>query len=503
MNKIEFSSCFSKSLSALLLQYTNAPITLNAASMKEFLCEFIENGEYIDTNIRSNYKLLSTWSLWKNSFPEGYPFIQNSYSSQKAEYLLSIFMLLFIFKKNLAQKDFYNIDNLYEMQIISSSANIFISSLIMDYDFEDHGSLDFTCKYIPNLMVSEYIGNIYKSEVKQKFFEDTISDMDISFNDNLIDLCQQLDKEIITTGIAFMQIQTILLLMESSSFYPRHIRKISKDILLLFKDLLANSRIQKIEIDSAISAGVLRKGIRKTTGIKIFFALENNDCYCLRIDFPHDGEEFLHYNLNDPGCETALPLNVYQYNELIKKYSAVDSLFFHMDNLYWFRNNFIQKLENMSPSKDSNDYEKYLIFYNEMLKLFQKQSHYKMFAHDISKENMIDFIVEFGSALSYMSVSSTSFSDTEVENISLELQKLKLRDILFDSLMFYRYWITKEQFFNHSYDELKQELKSRLLDVLFTKFNSSFSSLGSYEDYNALELMDLLMLIYEEIKILN
>ena len=83
---------------------------------------------------------------------------------------------------------------------------------------------------------------------------------------------KKIDKEIIMTGISFMQIQAILLLMENSKLYSIYVRKIAKSILLILKEILANSRIEKIEIDSAISAGVIRPGIKRTTGIKLFFA---------------------------------------------------------------------------------------------------------------------------------------------------------------------------------------------------------------------------------------
>ena len=33
--------------------------------------------------------------------------------------------------------------------------------------------------------------------------------------------------------------------------------------------------------------------------MKIFFALENSDRYCLKIDFPHEGAEYLHLNLHE------------------------------------------------------------------------------------------------------------------------------------------------------------------------------------------------------------
>lgn len=49
---------------------------------------------------------------------------------------------------------------------------------------------------------------------------------------------KKIDKEIIMTGISFMQIQAILLLMENSKLYSIYVRKIAKSILLILSPYL-------------------------------------------------------------------------------------------------------------------------------------------------------------------------------------------------------------------------------------------------------------------------
>lgn len=491
-----FTNKFSKSIAALLLKYNEAPIILKDDYMIEYLCDFIENGDIINHYIEGQFDRLSDWTFWNSSFNKEYPFKQMN-STRNAAYLLTIFMLLFAINRDLHKDNLYDLENLSEMMIFSSSINTFISSLIMDFDFRDYGSLNFNSNYMPNVMVSEYIGNMYRTEHMLTQYREFPIKQNISLDKELLVLNKKIDKDILITGITFMQIQAILLLMECSTLYSKNVRMISKSILMIFKEILANARIRKIEIDTAICTGTIRKGTKKTTGIKIFFALENLDRYCLRLDFPHKGEEFLHYNLHEPGRKTALPLSINQYNELKNKYVSVDDIFFRFGNLYWFRNNFISKLDKLSPPDYTEEYESYSAFRKEMLQLFQDQGHYRIFSDDISKDDMIDFIGAFGSALSQNNISSASYADTDNDNIDKELTKIKLKDILSNALAIYQRCSIEEQFFNISYDEPFAKLKTTLLEALYNNFSDTISPFASYEEIYELKLKDILLILDE------
>ena len=497
MSTIKFTDKFTKSLAGLLLQYGEAPFVLKDENMKWYLENVIENGKYINQCVKEDYHQLSNPKLWIDFFQEGYLYEELLYENRISSYLCSIFMVLFMMTKELDDNNLYDLEKLHGMNVEVSAINTFISSLIMDFDFQKSGGLDFNSNYLPNQMVAEYIGNMYKTERMLHIYQTSSEKIVISFDNEITKLNQKIDKDVITTGLSFMQIQSILLLMESSNLYPDYIRKISKDIILIFKEILANARIKKIEIDSAIIAGVIRDGVKKTTGIKIFFALENFDRFCLRIDFPHEGADFLHLNLHEPFRETALPISKNQYDQLRNKYGELDEIFFHFGKLYWFRYNFVSKLENLSPPEDSEEYEEYLIFKQEMLDLFYDQGHYHLFSDEISKDNMIEFIVEFGIALLHSKVAAVSYTYTDVENINDELTKIKLRDVLSNALAIYQRCIIEEQFFKTSYNEALKKLKYSLIDVLFNHYNSYVSSLGTYEEFAMLDIKDILLLLDE------
>ncbi len=377
---------------------------------------------------------------------------------------------------------------------MASMINTFMSSLIMDFDFESSYKLDFNTNYMPSPMLTEYIGGMYKTEIlKQQYME--ILGQTTLLESELIELNRKIDREILVTGISFMQIQAILLLMESSKLYPVYVSKIAKSILLIFKEMLADSRIEKIEIDSAISAGVIRQGIRKTTGMKIFFALENSDRYCLRIDFPHEGAEYLHLNLHEPHRQTAIPLNYKQYSMLKKQYGDLSNLFFNFGNMYWFRYDFIEKLNKCSLIEGCENNNS--SFIADIKAVFFRQSHYRLFDDNITKDNMVDFIAEFGKALIHTQIYETSYFCTEIENIDDKLTKIKLRDIFISAFALYQRFYLEEKIFQKSYKIGYDKLKEKLLNALFTSFSSEVAPLGEYAEFEEMRLEDIFSLLYD------
>lgn len=489
-----FSDRFTESLMALLYKYDIAPVRLKDEDMKKYLRYFIENGSYIDEIFDGQYDNMSNLAIWKTNFMDGCLPDERIFTSRKASYLCTIYMLLFVIKTDLQEGDLYEIEKLQNMSLMASMINTFMSSLIMDFDFESFYKLDFNANYMPGPMLTEYIGGMYKTELLKQQYMETLGQTTL-LESKLIELNRKIDREILVTGISFMQIQAILLLMESSKLYSVYVSKIAKNILLIFKEMLANSRIEKIEIDSVISAGVIRRGIRKTTGMKIFFALENSDRYCLRIDFPHEGAEYLHLNLHEPHRQTAIPLNYKQYSMLKKQYGDLSNLFFNFGNMYWFRYNFIEKLDKCSLIEGCENNNKNFIA--DIKAVFFRQSHYRLFDDNITKDNMVDFIAEFGKALIHTQIYETSYFCTEIENIDDKLTKIKLRDIFINAFALYQRFYLEEKIFQKSYKVGYDKLKEKLLNALFTSFSSKVEPLGEYAEFEELRLEDIFFLLYD------
>lgn len=492
---MEFSDRFTKSLAATLYQYEDAPITLDDELIKAYLEERVENGESICNALCGHYERLSDWNFWKDTFASGYPYEEGYYAGKDNSYLCAIFMLLFVVEKMLNEHGLYELKILYDIGMDVSLINSFISSAIMDYDFEEKGELDFNSNYFPNSMVPSYIFTIHRTESALHMIEKERDLLYPLFSEELMTVRERVDRNVIVTGISFMQIQAILLLMERSNLYPMYIKKVAKDLLFIFKEILANTRIKRIEIDAAICGGMVRNGVKKTTGIKIFFALENFDCYCLRIDFPHEGVDYLHINLHEPMRKTAYPLRPGQYSAFSKKHGDFSNFFFAFGNLYWFRNNFVAKVNDLARFASENEMEQEEKLCRDLLEVFSKQEHYHIADHDISKENMMEFVAEFGSALTHCQIKGVSYSDTAVENINEELEKIKLADILSDALVKYQRYRLDERVFGDACEKKIADLKALLLKCLLEHFPSEAAVIGTKEELEELQLEDIFLFV--------
>lgn len=481
--EIAFNDKFIEAKARLMSQYSSAPVMLKKEMMNEFIEDIKEKNKEVFRHIRNKERNAVSGKEFSLE--------QILELKKKLDNLISIFMMLFSANKCLEKDNFYDLDNLEELQSVSVMINNHISSMLMDIDYKENDSLDFDGNYLPDIMIVEYVNNIYKTE---RFLKNTLrvdSICKIELEKEMVELNQKLDKEILRTAYSFIGIQAILLLMESSVVYSDNIHMIAKEILFVFKELLVNARIKRIEIDPAIASNVMRSGFKKTTAIKIYFALENMDRYCLRIDFPHEGEEFLHYNLHEPGRKTGLPLKAYEYKKVEKKYGNLENLFFHFEKSYWFRNDFLSKLEELYPGEENE------MLRTEMLRLFHDQAHYHMFTQDIGREDMVEFLAEFACALSHMPFGEFLYSYSDEGDIDEELMKIKLRDILFDALTLYQRSSLEEQVYKCSYKESKIFLKEKLLTALFEHYKSYVQDLGSYEDFYEMDIKEILVLLEE------
>ena len=187
---------------------------------------------------------------------------KEQYETPGLQEKLTVFMYLFLMHKNLGATDFYDTPRLQELFGYISGVNTCVSSLLMDYDFDTYGNLNFEDFYMPHVRLLKYVDSINrtqtfirKAKIKGIKSENLIKDYDLKF---------------LGTSYAFMEIQAILLLMEIGTPYSQIIHKIARQMLIVFKDLLVNARIEKIMIDPAIAAKAKRSGFKKTTGIKIF-----------------------------------------------------------------------------------------------------------------------------------------------------------------------------------------------------------------------------------------
>lgn len=123
-----------------------------------------------------------------------------------------------------------------------------------------------------------------------------------------------------------------------SPFYNEINKRIAEWFLCCFKDTLANSRIEEIYMEPNTFFSEEERGPRSTTKLEIFFSQSNGDRYLLRVDFPHDDVNFIHFNLYEPFTDAAFPIDKDVYSDLCNKYGEnVKDFFITMEVNYGLR----------------------------------------------------------------------------------------------------------------------------------------------------------------------
>lgn len=124
----------------------------------------------------------------------------------------------------------------------------------------------------------------------------------------------------------------VLLIIDSSPYLEDSIKHISKELYLYLITYLKNSRLigMKLNLNSPHVEIGSRGRNDDTTQMLMVYGYNNYDTYCLRLDLPHKGIEFLHYNNRSPGSGgnevKSCIFGEKEYLEIIEKYSEITGL---------------------------------------------------------------------------------------------------------------------------------------------------------------------------------
>ena len=182
-----------------------------------------------------------------------------------------------------------------------------------------------------------------------------------------------------------------LMIMRESPIYSHELAQMSAELVDLFRHLLLNKRILGVFVDSKDMERGELVGSKATTKLEVFFSLDNGDMYCLRLDYGHEGHEYIHLNINEPGKEhgdSAFPISVdsEEYYE-IKKLSGdwFNTLFLERDDSVWFKARFEKKVNDSNLSPKDKD---------ALKKIFENRTHKKLNVELWSKKNAEEFTSE-------------------------------------------------------------------------------------------------------------
>lgn len=300
----------------------------------------------------------------------------------------------------------------------NASTNVMIS---LDNDFQWNKKYS-SAKDIVDMTISIY-DRMYR-------YHSIIDDKNIKLTDPISlskydELEYKLTLKYIRNGLAVIRLFMILALFQVSPFYEEPTREIAKILVRILRDVLYNKRIIKVIVDND-TVGRNYKA-HKTTRIKILFAMGNSDRYCIRVDFPHEGEESIHLNMNEPFVKQSVgfPFSNDEKAEVVdhcKSETIFDKLFFLYDELYWFKNEYISAVESFL-----DDVEK-PYFYD----FARKQGHLVIKSKSLENMRTVSiFAGEFAEALLECENTSYVYGDTSEDNDEL-YRLFRFQDILFD-----------------------------------------------------------------------
>lgn len=260
----------------------------------------------------------------------------------------------------------------------TNSTNVFLS---LDDDFS------FSKKYMICGDMYTLANNMYRKmlSICSTQHVDSSEPISITRYDGILN---RLRCKYIRSSLMVLKMFLVLVVLNISPLYAEGIHSVAGELIQILREVLFNKRIIQFVINGDFYGNSDKP--HSTTRLYIYFAMGNSDRYCIRLDFPHQGEECIHLNLNQPGVKqsTGFPIgkNAKVISEL-KKLEYFDEIFYESDDLYWFRHDYAKEIK-----KHPDEYQK-------LEKLLHDQSHIKIESDGISKTSVTDFTMAFFEAL--------------------------------------------------------------------------------------------------------
>lgn len=342
--------------------------------------------------------------------------------------------------------------------LLSTSTNVMI-------DIDRDSGFSFEKKYSLFFDVYDMATSMYNTAKLTIHYPTTeIAHSDINRLTQYDEIDSRLCCKYIRNGITVVKLFHILVLLQVTPLYSEGVHQISKILIQQLRDILFDKRIIKLVIDSD-THGVNPKP-HKSTRLKIIFSMGNSDRYCIRLDFPHEGENSIHLNLNEPAHKqsTGLPFNSDKYTEALricKDKSLFDKLFYYRDDLFWFRSDFSSQIK--AIENDDNQRESLKAFLHE-------RAHIAISSSD--KENL-NAVTLFSEALAEAIIdyeNHSIYGETDSDDNNL-YQYILFQDFIFDTVIKIRtnclLFHIGDKIYSH-YDDY-YELENNLID-LFRKY---------------------------------
>ncbi|MBP1565990.1 MAG: hypothetical protein J6A58_09585 [Oscillospiraceae bacterium] len=325
----------------------------HTASEKDFIKEYID-----DTDI-CNFVIDEEFKIKREKFISTYPYMPNPYYCDFYSNIYNSF------------KFTYDLDNVLDeifcegLTLNRAEALMSLCSFLSTVSTNAMIYIDDEFSFAKKYSLANDLHLIAKAMYDSMMIIHTTSEEDYSRDDVLsISEFEELENclscKYIRNGIAVLKLFHILALLQISPLHNDGVHKIAKKLIQLLREVLYDKRIIKMIVDTDLNG--INEKFHKSTRIKIYFKMSNSDRYCIRLDLPHQGEENIHLNINEPAHKqsTGFPFNgdeIQKARSICDNNSIFDELFYFKDDMFWFRSNFdktVKKIGKTDTEKETN-----------------------------------------------------------------------------------------------------------------------------------------------------
>ncbi len=294
-----------------------------------------------------------------------------------------------------------------------NSTDVFIH-LDDDFSFSKKYSICSDCYVLANNLYQQMIAICSARDI------DSQQTIQISGYDEII---TKLRSKYIRSSLMVLKIFLIFVILQTSPLYSDGVHAVADKLIQTLREVFFNKRIIQVVINGDFYGDSDKP--HSTTRLYIYFAMNNSDRYCIRLDFPHQGEECIHLNLNQPGIKQATGFPIQKNSEILEKCREAECLekfFYENDDLYWFRHDFaheLKKIKDTELHKELDDFQ-------------HVQSHLQIESDSVSKANVTEFTMAIFEALNDYEIISRL--DGTIDH-DMAYQYILFQDYIYDVML--------------------------------------------------------------------
>lgn len=300
------------------------------------------------------------------------------------------------------------------------------------------------------------------------------------------------DKNLVLAYCTYLKLLVILMCIKESPYYSDSTKSIAAHLLSQLMSVFANCRIEKLYLECNISHNEAEAAPRSTTKLEFFFVQSNGDRYCLRIDFPHNDIEYVHFNFHEPGRangNTSHPISQEVYKSLEDAgLNDLSDYFYHNGNYYWFKSDYLRVVE--SSVEEGSESERAL------KDVFEENGHVQILPDGTSQDDINEFLELFCEAIAVYHVPNSAFERIKEVEPAKELHILSKKEYIREATYVFARLFIEEKLDPEWGKKLNKHVRSMLSPELKTQFG--VDSCDEIEGLSLDELICLWLDIVEE-----